>query len=137
MSEHYPTQEKLKGKYHSDVLFGQGKWLKAGRLSLIFVHQEALAQSKVGVSAPKKLFKRAHDRNRVKRLLRELYRLNKSVFLQALPTHSLCMLFYNQKEAPKKYQDLKPDFELLCQRLQTRVEEMRQAAEVKNSKLPS
>jgi ribonuclease P protein component len=40
--------------------------------------------AKVGVSASARNFKKAVDRNRIKRLLREAYRLNKAVLVEHL-----------------------------------------------------
>jgi len=52
------------------------KWVKA-ELSSKYPAQVAL-------SVPKKNFKRSVDRNRIKRLMREVYRKNKSKFYEAL-----------------------------------------------------
>lgn len=41
------------------------------------------ARVKVLISVPKKRFKHAVDRNRIKRMLREAYRLNKQEFVMA------------------------------------------------------
>ena len=65
---------------------------------------DSLTVSRMAVSVPKRLFKHAVDRNRVKRLIREAYRLNKSRCLQPL-ADSGCqadMLFlFMGKEMPQ------------------------------------
>ncbi len=58
--------------------------------------------AKAGFSAPKKKFKRAHDRNRIKRLLREAWRVAKIDFLPRLPADGQLHLFilFTGKELP-------------------------------------
>lgn len=75
----FPKREKLKGKKQIEALFAQGKHLGAPPLKLIY-HKTDFGDGvpfKVAVVAPKKRFRDAVDRNRIKRLLREAYRLNK------------------------------------------------------------
>ena len=60
--------------------------------------------SRMAVSVPKRLFKHAVDRNRIKRLVREAYRLNKGRCLQTLAAsgRQADMLFlFMGKEMPQ------------------------------------
>ena len=50
----------------------------AGRYLVAFIHAEEGAAGRLGVVASKRTFRRAVDRNRAKRLLREAFRLNRA-----------------------------------------------------------
>lgn len=56
----------------------------------------------VAFSVPKKRFKRAHDRNRIKRQLREIYRLEKNILYQALSSQRLQCALVIVYIAPQK-----------------------------------
>lgn len=75
----FPKKEKLKSKKQIDLLFKEGKGLSNYPLRLLFMKSEELLPSKIqtAVAVPKKNFKSAVKRNRIKRLIRESYRLNK------------------------------------------------------------
>ena len=110
MNYKYPREEKLKQKNDISLLFEKGKWQTCGNIRIITFSSEEILQHKVGVSVSKKYFKKATDRNRLKRLLREAYRLNKEEFLQKFGENSLNMLFYISKEKPKSYKEVERDF---------------------------
>lgn len=94
----YPKNEKLKSKKTIDALFSSGKSVSKYPLRLVYVLQEFDDDTKIkiGVSVSKKYFKRAHDRNYFKRLLRESYRLNKH--LLACEKSYAMMLLYQSKD---------------------------------------
>jgi ribonuclease P protein component len=71
--------EKICTQIQIDFLFKDGKSLKSGVFRLIFVETEKSDKSPVQVliAVPKKKLRHAVDRNRMKRLIREAYRLNK------------------------------------------------------------
>lgn len=82
----FGKQEKLKSRKLIDQLFAEGKNISASPLRLVYIKPavEMDATVKTGVSVSSRNFKKAVDRNRIKRLLREAYRLNKEALLQHL-----------------------------------------------------
>ena len=78
-SNSFPRNQRLKSKKISDLVFAKGRKAKAFPVIARFldtVLPEPVA-AQVMVTVSKKKFKRAVDRNRVKRLLREAWRLEK------------------------------------------------------------
>ena len=75
--------ERLKSRKKIDELFEKGKGFSVPPLRIIYTLEatKEFPQLQVAVSAPKRNFKKAVDRNRLKRLLREAYRLNKKKLL--------------------------------------------------------
>ena len=102
MNQTFPTIEKLKSKKLLDELFTSGKKLNEYPIKLVYkqLNFEDEVLIKTGVSVPKRNFKRAVDRNRIKRLLREGYRLNKHIVHVDLKEKYVCMFLYLGKEMP-------------------------------------
>ncbi|SFC96673.1 ribonuclease P protein component [Algibacter pectinivorans] len=102
MNYTYGNKEKLKSKKLIDQLFTEGKSVSAYPLRLVYLgttfNEDLIA--KTGVSVSKRNFKTAVDRNRIKRLLREAYRLNKSIFFNNLTTQHAFMILYIGKDKP-------------------------------------
>ena len=79
MDESLPKTERLCGKTAVVGLFEHGKSLSAGCLRCKYMIRADEGPSRIVVSVPKRHFKRAVKRNRVKRQIREAYRLNKEI----------------------------------------------------------
>lgn len=86
----FPKAEHLCLRNDIDNLFTAGaKALTAFPLRIVYrevIHREG-PKVKVLLSVPKRKLRHAVDRNRAKRQLREAYRLNKTILLEALPPH--------------------------------------------------
>lgn len=98
----FPKKEKLKSKKTIESLFVEGKNLREYPIKLIYLKttNEDKVPIKVGVVAPKKKFKKAVDRNRIKRLLREAYRLNKPLIFNNIEgTYAFLFLYLGNKES--------------------------------------
>jgi ribonuclease P protein component len=96
----YPKQDKLKSKKHIEQLFAQGKVVTQYPLRLVYLKTlfEDGQLLKTGVSVSKRLHKKAVDRNLIKRLLREAYRLNKPKYFNKSTTAYAFMILYLSKE---------------------------------------
>ncbi len=72
-------EERLSWKRHIDLLFEKGKSFVAFPLRVIYlpVGEESPATASILISVPKKKIKRAVKRNRIKRQIRETYRMRK------------------------------------------------------------
>lgn len=100
MDAKYPKHEKLKSRKAIDALFAKGKSVSKFPLRLVYLEHAEMETGliQLGVSVSKKHFKRAHDRNYFKRVLRETYRLNKPLLLQHLEKPHAMMLLYQTKD---------------------------------------
>jgi len=99
----FPKSQRLNSKIAIDQLFKQGKWLPGKSFSACFKVIEAETAPQYLLSVPKKKLKKAPDRNRVKRLLREAIRVNQQDFTAELKSRGISAqiaFIYLRKELP-------------------------------------
>lgn len=97
--------EKLKSQKIIDKLFNEGKAVSHNGFTLVYLYLPLLSiyPAQVSFSVPKRNFKHAHERNRIKRLMREAYRLNKLPLYTLLATEKkqvAMMWVYKDKALP-------------------------------------
>jgi ribonuclease P protein component len=100
MKQHgFPKAEHLKSKKLIEQLFKGAQSAKGFPVLAIFAQVEKgiIPQNQAGFSVSKKKFKRAVDRNLLKRRMREAYRLNKEL-LPASPGLLAVMFVYMPNE---------------------------------------
>jgi ribonuclease P protein component len=101
----FSTGEKLKSQKIIDLLFKEGKSVSENGFTLVYLYIPipVMYPAQAGFAVPKKHFKHANQRNRVKRLMRETYRLNKYMLYEKLVERQkqLAMMWvYKGKELP-------------------------------------
>lgn len=98
----FSKSEKLKSKKQISLLFTNGEVAKAYPLRAHFIQSDRFQDSniKIGFSVSKKNFKRAVDRNKVKRLMRESYRKQSYILKEHINSDiSLTIMFiYGKNE---------------------------------------
>lgn len=91
----YSTTEKLKSRKLLNQVFAEGKSLNVYPLKITYTLKEidTSSSAQIGVGSSSRHFKKAVQRNRIKRLLRESYRLQKHSLLDSLPENKQLIAF--------------------------------------------
>lgn len=121
----YPGKEKLKSRKLIDKLFVEGKSVSDYPIKLIYLktqHTERV-KTQAGMAVPKKNFKSAVKRNRIKRLLREAYRLNKHQVFNNSQDSFAFLFLYLGKELPS-YPEIEKAMTEVLARFSKKVEDV-------------
>ncbi|MCD8285322.1 MAG: ribonuclease P protein component [Prevotellaceae bacterium] len=115
----FQKAERLCGRKRIDRLFSSGnRSLAAYPLRAVYILEEREgAPVEVLISVPKRLLKRAVDRNRVKRLVREAYRLNKGLLLPSLGDRRIALAFLWISNQMADFQRVETKVKNLLQRI--------------------
>lgn len=84
----FKAYERLKREQHIDTLFRKGKAFSVFPLRFIHLYAPRGAEvspARAGFSVPKKKFRNAVQRNKIRRLMREAWRTQKHALYQAIP----------------------------------------------------
>ena len=103
-------QERIKSRKTIETLFHAGEAFFSYPYRIVYkvdrppvTSADTLSQVQMAVSVPKRFFKGAHDRNRIKRLTRQAYRLQKNILITQAHHHQAnikLMLVFQGKTLP-------------------------------------
>ncbi len=117
----YRKKEKLKSRKQLERIFTKGKNFTIFPVKVFFMFDEEQNYIlKTGVGVSKKNFKKAVERNRIKRLLREAYRREKPILLNCLAKNKkqVALFFlYIDKSLP--------DFNLIQDKIQQAIKKLK------------
>jgi ribonuclease P protein component len=122
MSSKFPKKEKLKSEILIRSIFEEGKSITSYPLKLIYLEIKDPTRAKIqcGVTVPKRNFKSAVKRNRIKRLLRESYRLNKEQIFNNIEGSFAFLFLYIGKEIPG-YEEVEKQMRVILQKFLKKV----------------
>jgi ribonuclease P protein component len=100
----YNKKEKLKSRKQLEQLFANGKSFLVFPIKVFYMEvADSTSPLQTGVGVGSRHFKKAVDRNRIKRLMREHYRLNKNILQEHLiikEKKAIVFLLYIDKAMP-------------------------------------
>lgn len=120
--------ERLKSKTEISRLFKDGKFLYTSNFKIGWIYDEKEGESsiKTAVSVPKRNFKLAVDRNRLKRQIKEIYRLNKEIITSTVQNSKFTVnviIIYTAKEKIS-YNVMLHEIVSLLQKLSKKIEKI-------------
>lgn len=107
MSFSLKKHEILRSKNNIKELFDNGSSFFLYPFKVYFLPNSSLNTNQVLFSVPKKYFKKAVDRNLIRRRMREVYRLNKSTLVTDLEkslSFSIALIYISKLKLP--YEDI-------------------------------
>jgi len=113
--------ERLNSKKLIDTLFKEGRSVFSHPFKVLYIskNETSTVPAKMLISVSKRHFKKAVDRNHIKRLAREAYRNNKEPLLAYLNSHNKSLFFglIYVSETILSYEDIERKLILILQRL--------------------
>ncbi len=122
----FKKEERLSSKKIVDKLFSEGKSFAIHPFRVVWLNYDLKSEypAQILISIPKKKFKRAVDRNLLKRRIREAYRKNKASWYEFMIENNLKCVFavlYNSHEIAS-YKAIEEKIILILDRLQSEYE---------------
>jgi ribonuclease P protein component len=101
MAQSFGKKEKLKSRKLIGQLFDEGKSVVKFPVKMLYLPKESLEVNKAAFAVPKRSFTLAVHRNRIKRQLREAYRLQKDVVDTKNGKKFVLLFLYISKDKPQ------------------------------------
>ena len=114
----FSKNERLCSKPLIDQLVQKGNSFNGFPFKIIWLEiQESSAPVKIVISVPKRNFKRAVDRNRIKRLIREAYRKNKYTLIERVGNKKVVLLLVYTSKTFMDYGGIEEKIKTVLNRL--------------------
>ncbi|GHC44211.1 ribonuclease P protein component [Ulvibacter litoralis] len=120
MSLSFPKSEKLKSSKTIKKLFESGKSYTKYPLKLLFIEIDTDQVTQAAFAVPKRKFKLAVTRNRIKRQLREAYRIQREEVTENNGKKFALLFLYLSKDKPQ-YAQLEKATKALLKKLKDEV----------------
>lgn len=115
----FSKSEKLTGKKNIEGLFKKGSSFYLGDFQVRHIQSEETGPNQILISVPKRNFKRAVDRNLLKRRIREAYRLNKALLPNSADSNNLYIGFIYLSKQILTFHDIQTQLIKCLERLGT------------------
>lgn len=130
----FTKAERVTGAKRVDAIFASGKSFISYPLRVVYLQHEQspIASCSILVTVPKKRIKKAVHRNRVKRLIRESYRLNKALVEDIdLDNQSLDIAFVYVKDTVANYKEIHKGMQKALKQIAIRINKTEQSEQAK------
>jgi ribonuclease P protein component len=118
----FSKNERLCSKPLIDQLVQKGNSFNGFPFKIIWLEiQESSAPVKIVISVPKRNFKRAVDRNRIKRLIRETYRKNKHTLIERIGNRKIVLLLVYTSKTFIDYTGTEEKIKIVLNRLSNEI----------------
>jgi ribonuclease P protein component len=116
----FTKEERLCSKIALDGLFEKGSSFHSFPFKIVWqiTNNPIPFQAQVAISVPKRIFKRAVDRNKIKRRIREVYRKQKASFYTSLGEKKIVFIIIYTSKTILEYRDLEEKMIVALERLQ-------------------
>jgi len=122
----FSKEERLSSKVLIEDLFAKGDSFFKYPFKVIVKKSSSENESivRILISVPKRMFKKAVDRNKLKRLIREAYRLNKNILYDNMheETHFLDIAFVYTAKSILSYSEIERKIILILQTIKNKNE---------------
>jgi ribonuclease P protein component len=113
--------ERIKSRSVFDLLFEQGKNIRLGLINTTFLTRDFQEEAPIQAAfiVPKKKFKKAFERNKIRRRMKEAYRKNKAILYDhaesSLTGYYIAFIYNGQQIA--NYKEIEEKIIVILQRL--------------------
>jgi ribonuclease P protein component len=122
MRQTFSKDERLRSRKLIESIVSGGRYVQVTPFRLGWIRTELRSKFPIqlAIAVPKRFFKRAVDRNRIKRLIREAYRKNKNSIYTLLQSKGLqiaVLVVFNGRVVPE-YKEIENKIVLTLQKLE-------------------